>query len=102
MPRIAVDVDAFVEDLFTEFGLAAGRGKRTTTFLSTARVETKRKKPEQIGNGLRFENRRIHAGFEHARISRFDGFANRFVCDAGGIEFRHVEMVPQKVAGAAS
>ena len=34
-----------------------------------------------------------HSRFEHARITRVECFTNRFVCDARGIEFRHVEMV---------
>ncbi len=98
MPRIAVDVYALVEDLFAEFRLAAGRGKRTAAFFSTACVETESEEPEQIGDCLRFENRRINAGFEHTRIARIQRFANRFVRDASGVEFRDVEMVSQEVS----
>ena len=98
MPRIAVDVDAFVEDLLADFCLSARRGEWTASFFSTASVEIESEEPEQIGDCLRLENRRIDTGFEHARITRVERFANRFVGDARGVEFRNVEMVAQEVA----
>src|SRR5689334_16345540 len=102
MPRIAVDVYALVADLLAEFRFAAGRGERTPTFFSTACVETECKEPEQIGNCLRLENRRINTGLEHARVASIKCFADRFVCDARGVEFRNVKMVAKKVTGTGA
>ena len=69
MPRIAVNIQPLVEDLLADFRLTTRRGKRTAPFFSTARVETERELAHEIRNGLRFEYRRIHSGFQHARIA---------------------------------
>src|SRR6185503_16495989 len=99
MPRIAVDVDAFVEDLFAEFGLAAGSGERTAPFFSTASIEAEREEPEQICDCLWLEYRGINAGFENARVTSVECFANRFVGNTRGIEFRHIEVITKKIPG---
>src|SRR5262245_42157235 len=93
MPGIAVNIDPFVEDLLADFRLAAGSRKRTPPFFSTARVEGKREWAHEIGDRLRFENRRIHTGFEHAWIARVERFANSLIRNTRSVEFRHVEMV---------
>src|SRR5262245_55787945 len=99
MPRVAIDVDALVEDLLTDFGFTSGGGERAATFFSAACVETKSEKPEQIGDCLWLENHWIGAGLEHTRIASVERFTYRFVGDARGVEFRNVEVVAKKVTG---
>src|ERR1700754_172853 len=102
MPRIAVDIDALVEDFLAQLCLASRRGKWTPAFFRTARVKTERKEPEQIRDGLWFEYRRVNAGFEHSRTACIECFTNRFVGDTRSIEFGNVEMITQEVTGAAA
>src|SRR6185503_7232409 len=100
MPRIAVDVYAFVEDLLAQFRLSARRGERAAALFSTPCVETESKEPEQIGYGLRLQNRGIHAGLENSWVASVQRFANRFVRYARGVEFRNVEVVAEEVTRA--
>src|SRR5215216_2736014 len=102
MPRIAVDVYAFVEDLLTEFSLATGRGEWTTPFFGTASVKTKSEESEQVGDCLRFENRGIDTGFQHTRIACVERFANCFVSDTSGVEFCNVEVISEEISRAGS
>src|ERR1044072_9480650 len=99
MPRIAVNVDALVEDFFPKLRFATRQREWTTSFFSTPRVKTERKESEQVGNCLRFENHRICARLEHSRIASIERFANRFICDTSSIEFADVEVVAQEVTG---
>ena len=98
MPWVAINVDALVKNLLTDFGLSTRRGERTATLFSAARVEIELKESDEIGDCLRFENRWINSRLQHARITRVESFANGFVCDARRVEFRNVEMVSQKVS----
>src|SRR6185369_15191302 len=97
MPRIAIDVDALVEDLLADFGFTARRGEWAAAFFSTTRVETERKEAEQIGDCLWLENHGIHAGLKNLWIACVECFADRFVRDACGVEFRDVEVVAKEV-----
>src|ERR1044072_5597091 len=100
MPRIAVDVNALVEDLLADSRFTAGRGEWTASFFSTARVETEGKEPEQIGDCLWLENPGIRAGPAHSRIAGVEGFPDRFIRHSCGVEFRHVEVVAKEVTRA--
>src|SRR6185369_1732800 len=102
MPRIAVDVDALVEDLLTDFCFTAGRGERAATFFSASCVETKSEKTEQISDCLWLENHWIDAGIEHTWIASLECFPDRFVCDTRGVEFCNVEVVAKEVTGTGS
>ena len=82
-----------------EFRFTAGRGEWTASFFSTASVKTESKEPEQVGHCLWLEYHRIDAGFEHARITSIERFANRFVCDASGVEFRDIKVIAKKISG---
>ena len=69
MPGIAVNVDALVKNLLTDFGLSPWRRKRTASLFSTASVKTKAKESKEVSDGLRLEYRRIDSGFEYAWVS---------------------------------
>src|SRR5215813_14220275 len=99
MPRIAVDVNALVENLLSDFALTTECAERAATFFSTPCVETKSEEPEQIGDCLGLENHGIDAGIEHPGIARIECFADRFVRNARGVEFGNVEVVAEEVTG---
>src|SRR6185295_15501069 len=102
MPRIAINIDALVKDLFAELRLATRQREWTTSFFSTPGVKTERKKSQQVGNCLRFENHGICARLENSRVARIERFANRLIGDASRVEFADVKVVAQEVTGTGS
>src|SRR2546430_437925 len=99
MPRIAIDTDSFVEKLFAKFGLSIEGGIGAAAFIGAAGVKAE---VDQVAGGLRFQNHRINARFQSARLPRVQRFLNRFPADAHGIEFGDVEVVAQKITRTAS
>src|ERR1700752_4420206 len=100
MPRIAIDVDSLVEDLFADFRFTTRQREWTATLFSTPRVKTESKEPQQVGYCLRFENHGIRARLENFRIASLEGFANCFIGDASSVQLANVMVVAQKVTGA--
>src|SRR4026209_1414823 len=102
MPRIAINSNALIEDLFTDFSLTARQREGAVSFFSIPRVKTECKEPKQVGHGLRLKNYRICTGFENSRIPCIECFANCFVRNVTRIEFAYVEMVTQEISRTRS
>src|SRR5262245_34024088 len=103
MPGIAVKVDAIVEHFFAKTRFATGRGERTASFVSLARVEgADNKIAEQISDGLWFQDHGILSRAEDTLVPRVERFANLFARDAVGIELPDVKMAAQKISGTAA
>src|SRR6185503_7981632 len=99
MPWIADDADPLIENLLAEFCFTLKRGIWAAAFVSASCIEAK---ANQIVRRLRFENDWINSRFERARRSRCERLLNCLAADARGVEFRHVEVVSQKITGASA
>src|SRR5437773_1346565 len=99
MPGIAVNTQAFIEDFFTEFGLAPRRGVGTAAFIGAARIEVE---SDEVVCGLCFEDDGINSRLQGAWIFGIKRLLNGFPADARGIEFRNVKMVPKEESGTGA
>src|SRR5204863_2220147 len=91
--RVAVQVQAFVEQLLAHARLAVLRRERAATFLGGAGVEGRGQKAEQVGNRLRLENYRVRRGLDRLRVLRTDRLADRLFRDVLCIQSGEIEVV---------
>ena len=101
MPRIAVDVDAFVEDLLAEFRFAARRenGLRPSSALRASKLKAKNPSRSATACGSRIAGYTPGSSTRGLRASS----ALRIASPATrGVEFRNVEVIAKKVTGAGS
>src|SRR6266487_4799390 len=99
MPGIAVNTQAFIEDLFAEFGLAARGGVGAAAFVGAARIEVE---ADEVVGRLCFEDDRINSRLQRTRIFGIQRPLNSYPADARGVEFRNVKMIAQKKPGAGA
>ena len=99
MPRVAIDVDALVEDLFPDLGLAPGSRIRAAALIGAPRIEAQ---ADQIVSRLGFKNNGIDPRFKCVRIFRGQRLFDGFPANSPGVELRNIKMVAEKITGAAS
>src|SRR5882724_2002170 len=99
MPRIAIQVYAFVEKFLTDFRFAAGRRIRAPAFVSAASIKAH---PDQVICRLRFKNDWIHARVHEVWAFRRERLFYRFTANARRIEPGNIKMVAKKIAGTAA
>src|SRR6266478_2346188 len=99
VPGVAVNVNALIEDFFAQPGLAAGRRVRAAAFVGAASVETE---PDEVVGGLGFEDDGINARLEQLRVFGLKRLFDSLAANASGVEFGDIELVAQKIAGAAA
>jgi len=92
MPRVAVNVDAIVEDFFSDPCFPVFRRVRTAAFIGAAGIEAE---AEQVVGGLGFEDDGVGAGVEQTRVFGGDGFLNGFSANAGRIQLGDVKVVAE-------
>src|SRR5215472_2623204 len=99
MPRIAVEIETLVEDLFADLCAAVRRRVRAAAFVGAAGIEPEL---DEIASSLSFENHRINARLECARVARGQGFVDGLASDAIRIELSDIEMGAQKITRTAA
>src|SRR5207247_9065966 len=99
MPGIAGYTQAIIENLFAELGLSAGSGVWAAAFIGAARIEVE---TDEVVCRLRFEDDRKDTRLKRVRIFGIKRLPTRFPAAAGGIEFRHVKMIPQEKHGTGA
>src|SRR6185503_15866419 len=99
MPGVTKNIDAFVENLLAQPGFSCGRGVGAAAFISAAGIEAK---AEQVVGGLGLQDNGINTRLEGMRILRLKRLSDGFAANARRVEFRHVEMIAQEIAGTSS
>ena len=100
MQRIAEKIEALAEHLLADPGLPLLRGERAAPFFRASRIEAVDQKPDQIGDGLRFENHLVVTGLDRLGLLRADRLGHGLLRDLPNIQPRQVEMIAGVVAGA--
>ena len=99
MPRIAIKIDPFIENSFTEPGLAVRGRIGTAAFVDASGIKTQ---TDEIFRGLSFQDYRVSARLEPAGVFGSDRLVDRFATDFVRVQFGNIEMVAQEIAGTAT